>query len=61
VARDVNAATLIVGHHDRGWLSERLRRPLVVRLLPLLGEVDLRVVRLDRTNASDDGERPGAL
>ena len=60
VARDVNAATLIVGHHDRGWLSERLRRPLAVRLLPLLGEVDLRVVRLDRTNASDDGERPGA-
>jgi len=56
----VNAATLIVGHHDRGWLSERLRRPLAVRLLPLLGEVDLRVVRLDRTNASDDGERPGA-
>ena len=60
VARDVNAGTLIVGHHDRGWLSERLRRPLAMRLLPLLGEVDLRVVRLDRTNASDDGERPGA-
>ena len=60
VARDVNAATLIVGHHDRGWLSERLNRPLAMRLLPLLGEVDLRVVRLDKKDSSDDERRPNA-
>jgi two-component system sensor histidine kinase KdpD len=47
VARDVNAATLIVGHHHRGWLRERFSPALAMRLLPLLGDVDLRVVRLD--------------
>ena len=57
VARDVNAATLIVGHHDRGWLSERLNRPLAMRLLPLLGDVDLRVVRLDKSHAPEADER----
>jgi len=60
VARDVNAATLIIGHHDRGWLSERLSRPLAMRLLPLLGEIDLRVVRLDKAHARSDGQRPEA-
>lgn len=59
VARDVNAATLIVGHHDRRWLSERLNRPLAMRLLPLLCDVDLRVVRVDKRNVPDD-ERPSA-
>jgi two-component system sensor histidine kinase KdpD len=58
VARDVNAATLVVGHHDRGWLSERLDRPLAMRLLPLLGEVDLRVVRLDKSHAPSGEDRP---
>jgi two-component system sensor histidine kinase KdpD len=47
VARDRNAATLIVGHHPRGWLRERLAPPLAIKLLPLLGDVDLRVVPLD--------------
>ena len=60
VARDVNAATLIVGHHDRGWLRERLHRPLAMKLLPLLGDVDLRVVRLDQTHAPGGDRRPTA-
>jgi two-component system sensor histidine kinase KdpD len=60
VARDVNAATLIVGHHDRGGLSERLKRPLAMKLLPLLGDIDLRVVRLDKTHAAEDDTRPSA-
>jgi hypothetical protein len=31
-----------------------------MKLLPLLGDIDLRVVRLDKTHAADDDTRPSA-
>ncbi|HYK96904.1 MAG TPA: universal stress protein [Candidatus Acidoferrales bacterium] len=57
VARDMNAATLIVGHRHRGWVRERLRPPLAMRLLPLIGEIDLRVVHLDERHPKGEETR----
>jgi two-component system sensor histidine kinase KdpD len=47
VARDVNAATLVVGHRRRSWLRERFSPGVALRLLPLVAGMDLRVVPLE--------------
>lgn len=60
IACDVNAATLVVGDHDRGWLRGRLRRQLAMKLPLLLGDVDLPDVRLDQTHAPGGDRRPTA-
>jgi two-component system sensor histidine kinase KdpD len=53
VARDLNAASLIVGHRDRGFLRRVLGGSVAERLLPLTEEIDLRIVSLDRKAAAD--------
>ena len=53
VARDVNAATLVVGYRTkRGWRG-RLTTALAAKLLPLMGDVDLQVVSLEESDIAD--------
>jgi two-component system sensor histidine kinase KdpD len=53
VARDVNAASLIVGHRNRGLFRRVLGGSVAERLLPLSEEIDLRIVSLESKAAAD--------
>lgn len=52
-ARDMNVATLCVGHRKRGRLAEIVRPPLAHTLLPQLRGVDLRTVPVDEPSKED--------
>jgi two-component system sensor histidine kinase KdpD len=57
VAHDANVMSLFVGYHDRGWLRRLFGGSVAERLIPLMGEIDLRVVSLDpHAKAANDVE-----